>query len=147
MVHAGLSVITLEYIIKDISNDYTAKKRDNSTIYVLEGEDEKTFINFNEWIKNYNTYIKTAHTDALKDKGDIASKEIEQFYDDEAKMFLPDRFIKGECPKCGAKDQYGDSCEECRGGQRDPAAEHGADSEQECVRAVPNQIPRRIPHS
>ena len=49
----------------------------------------------------------------LKDKGDITSKEIEQFYDDKAKMFLPDRFIKGECPKCKAQDQYGDSCEEC----------------------------------
>ena len=49
----------------------------------------------------------------MRDKGNIVSKEIEQFYDNEAKMFLPDRFIKGECPKCGAKDQYGDSCEEC----------------------------------
>lgn len=49
----------------------------------------------------------------LKRKGDIISKNIKQFYDEEAEMFLPDRFIKGDCPKCGAKDQYGDSCEEC----------------------------------
>ena len=43
----------------------------------------------------------------------IFEKEIEQFYDPDKKMFLPDRFIKGECPKCKAEDQYGDSCESC----------------------------------
>ena len=43
----------------------------------------------------------------------IYEKEIEQFYDADKKMFLPDRFIKGECPRCKAKDQYGDSCEVC----------------------------------
>jgi methionyl-tRNA synthetase len=40
-------------------------------------------------------------------------RAIEQFYDPVKNMFLPDRFIKGECPKCGAKDQYGDACESC----------------------------------
>lgn len=49
----------------------------------------------------------------LQQKGDISEREIEQAYDNEAKMFLPDRYIKGECPCCGAKDQYGDSCEAC----------------------------------
>ncbi len=43
----------------------------------------------------------------------IAQRSVEQFYDPVKEMFLPDRFIKGECPKCGAKDQYGDSCEVC----------------------------------
>ena len=43
----------------------------------------------------------------------ITTKTIEQFYDPVKSMFLPDRYIKGECPKCGAKDQYGDSCEVC----------------------------------
>ncbi len=43
----------------------------------------------------------------------IVAKEIEQFYDPVKGMFLADRFIKGECPKCGAKDQHGDSCEQC----------------------------------
>ena len=38
---------------------------------------------------------------------------IEQAYDEEAGMFLPDRFIKGTCPKCGAQEQYGDACEIC----------------------------------
>ncbi len=49
----------------------------------------------------------------LKANGLISTKTIEQFFDPEKNMFLPDRFIKGECPKCGAKDQYGDSCESC----------------------------------
>jgi methionyl-tRNA synthetase len=43
----------------------------------------------------------------------IARKTIEQFFDPAKNMFLPDRFIKGECPKCHAKDQYGDNCEVC----------------------------------
>ncbi|MBC7501946.1 MAG: methionine--tRNA ligase [Herminiimonas sp.] len=43
----------------------------------------------------------------------ITTKTIEQFYDPVKSMFLPDRYIKGECPKCGTKDQYGDSCENC----------------------------------
>ncbi|WP_374317792.1 methionine--tRNA ligase [Aquabacterium sp.] len=50
---------------------------------------------------------------ALRDQGLIEVRPIEQFFDPEKSMFLPDRFIKGECPKCGAKDQYGDSCEVC----------------------------------
>ncbi|WP_047538559.1 methionine--tRNA ligase [Methylotenera versatilis] len=49
----------------------------------------------------------------LKANGKIATKTIEQFYDPIKNMFLPDRFIKGECPKCHAKDQYGDNCEVC----------------------------------
>jgi methionyl-tRNA synthetase len=50
---------------------------------------------------------------ALKAKDLIEVRSIEQYYDPVKKMFLPDRFIKGECPKCGAKDQYGDNCEAC----------------------------------
>src|SRR5690606_19825952 len=48
---------------------------------------------------------------ALKDAGLIDRREIEQFHDPVKGMFLPDRYIKGKCPKCGAADQYGDSCE------------------------------------
>ena len=48
-----------------------------------------------------------------KDGSLIETKTIEQFFDPEKNMFLPDRFIKGECPKCHAKDQYGDNCEVC----------------------------------
>jgi methionyl-tRNA synthetase len=49
----------------------------------------------------------------LRERGHIARRVIEQAYDPVKQMFLPDRFIKGECPRCGAADQYGDSCEAC----------------------------------
>ena len=50
---------------------------------------------------------------ALKANGKIESRIIEQLFDPEKQMFLPDRFVKGECPKCHAQDQYGDNCEVC----------------------------------
>ncbi|MDR5756264.1 methionine--tRNA ligase [Caballeronia sp. LZ035] len=50
---------------------------------------------------------------ALQQAGLIEARDIEQAYDPVKEMFLPDRFIKGQCPKCGAKDQYGDNCEVC----------------------------------
>ena len=50
---------------------------------------------------------------ALRDQGLIEIREIDQMYDPVKNMFLPDRFIKGDCPRCGAADQYGDSCEAC----------------------------------
>lgn len=49
----------------------------------------------------------------LRDNGLIETRTIEQLYDPEKKMFLPDRYIMGECPKCHAQDQYGDTCEVC----------------------------------
>jgi methionyl-tRNA synthetase len=60
-----------------------------------------------------NRYCATFIYKALKAGGHIAVRTIQQAYDPEAGMFLPDRFIKGTCPKCGATDQYGDSCEAC----------------------------------
>ena len=50
---------------------------------------------------------------ALVRRGLIATRTIAQFYDPVKRMFLPDRYIKGTCPKCGAKDQFGDACEAC----------------------------------
>ena len=50
---------------------------------------------------------------ALRKQGLISERSIEQFYDPVKGMFLPDRYIKGECPKCGTKDQYGDNCDHC----------------------------------
>ncbi|MBD3391425.1 MAG: methionine--tRNA ligase [Chitinivibrionales bacterium] len=49
----------------------------------------------------------------LRERGLVVEKEIEQYYDEEEQRFLPDRFIKGTCPRCGADDQYGDVCESC----------------------------------
>jgi len=50
---------------------------------------------------------------ALEHAGHISKRAVEQFYDPDKGMFLPDRYIKGACPKCGAADQYGDNCEHC----------------------------------
>ncbi len=50
---------------------------------------------------------------ALQDAGHITTRKITQAYDPEQEMFLPDRFIRGTCPRCGTADQYGDSCESC----------------------------------
>ena len=63
-----------------------------------------------------NTQLAQDIYRALRDRSDgslITTRTIEQFFDPVKSMFLPDRYIKGECPKCGAKDQYGDSCEVC----------------------------------
>jgi methionyl-tRNA synthetase len=81
------------------------------------------YADFSEFLVNFDNYYSTNSDEnkilasniykALKANGKIATKTIEQFYDPVKNMFLPDRFIKGECPKCHAKDQYGDSCEVC----------------------------------
>ena len=89
-----------------IKKSYEEHKKDFSDFYIEFDNYHSTHSDENQ---EYSTYIYNQ----LKDKGDIISKKIEQFYDDKAQMFLPDRYIKGECPKCGAKDQYGDSCEVC----------------------------------
>ncbi|MFQ5993722.1 MAG: methionine--tRNA ligase [Acidiferrobacterales bacterium] len=60
-----------------------------------------------------NRKLSSLIYERLKAGGHISSRVIEQAYDPIKNMFLPDRFIKGECPRCGAPDQYGDSCEVC----------------------------------
>lgn len=74
------------------------------------------FIRFDHWHSTdskENTELAQDIYKRLKKAGLIYSKEIEQYYDPVRQMFLADRFIKGTCPKCGAPDQYGDSCEVC----------------------------------
>jgi methionyl-tRNA synthetase len=73
-------------------------------------------IRFDNWHSTdsaENTELAQGIYKALKANGLIATRTIEQFYDPVKGMFLPDRYIKGECPTCHAKDQYGDSCEVC----------------------------------
>jgi len=60
-----------------------------------------------------NRELATGIYRALRDNGHIARRTIKQAYDEKEGMFLPDRFIKGTCPKCGTEDQYGDNCEAC----------------------------------
>jgi methionyl-tRNA synthetase len=73
-------------------------------------------ISFDNWHSTdspENTELAQGIYRALRKNGLIFTRNIEQFFDPVKNMFLPDRYIKGECPKCGAKDQYGDSCEVC----------------------------------
>jgi methionyl-tRNA synthetase len=73
-------------------------------------------IGFDNYYSTHSEENRRLATDLytkLKAAGLIEARTIEQFYDPERQMFLPDRFIKGECPRCHAKDQYGDSCEVC----------------------------------
>ncbi len=83
-------------------------------------EHERDFSDFNVAFDNFHS----THSDenkhfseqiylAAKEKGNINTKVVKQAYDPEANMFLPDRFVKGDCPKCGTSDQYGDNCESC----------------------------------
>ena len=86
----------------------------------VQKEHERDFAGFHVEFDNYYTthspetrqYSEDIYA-RLKTAGLITSRAVEQFYDPIKQMFLPDRFIKGECPKCGAKDQYGDNCEAC----------------------------------
>ena len=71
------------------------------------------FDNYHSTHSEENRVCATTIYENNRDAGHIARRTISQAYDPEAKMFLPDRFIKGTCPKCGAQDQYGDSCEVC----------------------------------
>jgi len=95
-------------------------------IAATQKEHEADFADFLVGFDNYYT----THSDEnrefassiylkLRDEGHIRTQTIKQAYDPEAEMFLPDRFIKGTCPKCGADDQYGDNCEVC-GATYDP---------------------------
>ena len=73
-------------------------------------------ISFDNWHSTHsleNIELAQAIYQDLKAAGLIETRTIEQFFDAQKGMFLPDRFIKGECPNCHAKDQYGDNCEVC----------------------------------
>ncbi len=86
----------------------------------MAGEHQADFAGFEVGFDNYHS----THSDEnrslagdiyrqLRDAGHISQRTISQVFDPEQQMFLPDRFIKGDCPRCGAPDQYGDNCEVC----------------------------------
>jgi methionyl-tRNA synthetase len=86
----------------------------------MKNEHEQDFSDFAVEFDNYytthsdeNRYFSELIYQRLKDGGHIRTRIISQAYDPKAEMFLPDRFIKGECPNCGTADQYGDNCENC----------------------------------
>jgi len=83
-------------------------------------EHQQDFADFNVNFDNYhsthsdeNKQLASTIYQRNRDKGNIVNRTITQAFDPVENMFLPDRFIKGECPKCGADDQYGDNCEAC----------------------------------
>ncbi|EJP72505.1 MAG: methionine--tRNA ligase [SAR86 cluster bacterium SAR86B] len=71
------------------------------------------FTNFHSTHSDENKFISEDIYNAAKEKGLINKKTIDQLYDETKQMFLSDRFVVGTCPKCGAEDQYGDSCDIC----------------------------------
>ena len=71
------------------------------------------FDNFHTTHSEENRVLSNTIYERNRDAGHVESRTIIQAYDPQENMFLPDRFIKGECPKCGAADQYGDNCEAC----------------------------------
>ena len=89
-------------------------------IAAMQKEHEDDFADFLIGFDNYysthseeNRELASEMYLKLRDQGHIATRTISQSYDPEAEMFLPDRFIKGTCPNCGAEEQYGDNCEVC----------------------------------
>ncbi|MET4000460.1 methionine--tRNA ligase [Marinobacterium sp. MBR-109] len=86
----------------------------------VSAEHQRDFAGFMVSFDNYysthseeNRHFSALIYERLRDAGHITRRTITQAYDPVKNMFLPDRFIKGDCPKCGAQDQYGDSCEAC----------------------------------
>lgn len=86
----------------------------------VHGEHSRDFAGFHVNFDNYYSTNSEENREfayhiynTLKASGQITSRTISQLYDPQKNMFLPDRFVKGECPKCSAKDQYGDNCEVC----------------------------------
>jgi len=100
-----------------------AKKMNKTPEELIEEVQKEHYRDLTAFLVEYDNYYTTNSSEnkkyseeiylALKEKGHISSRNIEQSYCEHDQMFLPDRFIKGTCPKCGAKDQYGDSCEVC----------------------------------
>ncbi|MDO9214414.1 MAG: methionine--tRNA ligase [Methylococcales bacterium] len=103
MLKADREGITPEQLIAQVAKEHT---RDFSDFGVA-------FDNYHSTHSEENKYFSSLIYTRLRDAGHISSRTITQAYDPVKEMFLPDRFIKGECPKCGAADQYGDGCEVC----------------------------------
>jgi methionyl-tRNA synthetase len=103
MLKADREGITPEELIAQVAIEHT---RDFAEFGVA-------FDNYHSTHSDENKIYSTLIYERLRDAGHISSKTITQAYDPVKNMFLPDRFIKGDCPKCGATEQYGDGCEVC----------------------------------
>ncbi|HSJ47542.1 MAG TPA: methionine--tRNA ligase [Gammaproteobacteria bacterium] len=103
MLRAQAEGIAPEDLIARVGEEHRADFRDFGV----------GFDHYHSTHSDENRELATRIYRALQAGGHIKTRTITQAYDPEKEMFLPDRFIKGECPRCGAADQYGDSCEAC----------------------------------
>ncbi|RTZ71197.1 MAG: methionine--tRNA ligase [Gammaproteobacteria bacterium] len=103
MLHARQKGIPPEELIRQMSEEHQADFRDFRI----------GFDNYHSTHSEENRELAELIYQRNLEAGHIVARTITQLYDPQEGMFLPDRFIKGECPKCGAADQYGDSCEVC----------------------------------
>ncbi|WP_324997606.1 methionine--tRNA ligase [Salinisphaera sp.] len=103
MLKAREQGITPEQLIADVSAE---RQRDFADFHVV-------YDNYYTTHSDENRELSTAIYEKLAAEGHIARRTISQAYDPQTEMFLPDRFIRGDCPNCGSPDQYGDACEVC----------------------------------
>ncbi len=109
MLAAEKNNVSPEVLVKNVREDHI---NDYKKFHI-------SFDNYDTTHSEENKQLSIAIYNRLKQNGDIVTKTITQYFDPEKKLFLADRFIRGECPRCGAKDQYGDNCEVC-GATYDP---------------------------
>jgi methionyl-tRNA synthetase len=103
MLRAEKEGITPETLIGNVWKEHTADLRDFGVAYD----------HYSSTHTDANRELTYRIWQALEKNGHVESKPVKQLFDPERQMFLPDRFIKGECPVCHSKDQYGDACEVC----------------------------------
>ena len=103
MLRAEKEGITPEALIEGVWKEHTADLRDFGVAYD----------HYSSTHTGANRELTYRIWQALEASGHVESKPVKQLFDPERQMFLPDRFIKGECPVCHSKDQYGDACEVC----------------------------------
>ena len=103
MLRAEQEGITSEALIERVSRNH----QDDFSRFGVK------FDNYHSTHSDENRYFSELIYTRLRDKGHIATRDIEQMYDPQKGLFLADRFIKGTCPKCHSDDQYGDNCEKC----------------------------------
>ena len=92
---------------KELAAEYTIQHRQDFSDFLIQ------FDNYHTTDSKENQELVESIFSSLSKTGHIEKKIIEQAYDEKKQMFLPDRYVRGECPNCGEADQYGDSCEHC----------------------------------
>ena len=92
---------------RELAAEYTIQHRQDFSDFLIQ------FDNYHTTDSKENQELVESIFSSLSNSGHIEKKIIEQAYDEKQQMFLPDRYVRGECPNCGQADQYGDSCEHC----------------------------------